>query len=113
VVITLGERGLMIFEAEGEPVTARWKELPVHEIKRRLRSEYLPSFAGTIVDPMGAGDAMLATIAGCLAAGARIMEAAFLGNCASAVECRKMGNSPVTRDELLEVAQSQFRSEAA
>jgi rfaE bifunctional protein kinase chain/domain/rfaE bifunctional protein nucleotidyltransferase chain/domain len=114
VIITLAARGLMIFDTEGKPMVGdEWKHLPVHEIKRRLRSEYLPSFASTVVDAMGAGDAMLATLAGCLAAGAGIMEAAFLGNCASAVECRKMGNSPVTRDELLEVVRSQLQAGAA
>jgi rfaE bifunctional protein kinase chain/domain/rfaE bifunctional protein nucleotidyltransferase chain/domain len=108
VVITLGERGLMIFEAEGEPVTARWKELPVHEIKRHLRSEYLPSFAKVVVDSMGAGDAMLATISCCLATGASLMESAFIGNCSAAVECSKMGNIKVGREELLQVIDQQF-----
>jgi len=114
VIITLAARGLMIFDAEGKSLMGdEWKGLPVHEIKRHLRSEYLPSFASTVVDAMGAGDAMLATIAGCLAAGAGIMEAAFLGNCASAVECRKMGNTPVNRDELLEVVRSQLQAGSA
>jgi rfaE bifunctional protein kinase chain/domain/rfaE bifunctional protein nucleotidyltransferase chain/domain len=113
LVITLAERGLMIFDTEGGPLGEECKSLPVHEIKKRLRAEYLPSFASATLDPMGAGDAMLATIACCLAAGASIMEAAFLGNCAASVECRKMGNIPVAREELLAVAHSHFRQDSA
>ena len=109
-IVTLAERGLMIFDAEGAPLGDDCKNLSVHAIKQRLRNEYLPSFAAGIVDPMGAGDAMLATVACALATGANIMEAAFIGNCASAVECRKMGNVPVTSDELLAVVHSQLQS---
>jgi rfaE bifunctional protein kinase chain/domain len=103
MIITLAERGLMVFVPEDGPLGEDCRTLSLHEIKKRLTTEYLPSFAAAVVDPMGAGDAMLATISVCLASGANVLESAFLGNCAAAVECRKMGNVPVRREEILEI----------
>jgi len=109
LVITLADRGMMVFDTQGKPLGPESRTLSVHEIKQVLPpAEYLPSFATFVADPLGAGDAMLATIACCLAAGSTIMESAYLGNCAAAVECRKMGNVPVRREELLEIVQPQF-----
>jgi bifunctional ADP-heptose synthase (sugar kinase/adenylyltransferase) len=62
---------------------------------------------------MGAGDAMLATTACALAAGCSIMQATYLGNCGAAVECSKVGNIPLGKDELLAVARSQFQDVTA
>ncbi|MCG3149451.1 MAG: Bifunctional protein HldE [Verrucomicrobiae bacterium] len=109
LIITMAERGMMIFDTRGKP----WGEIAVsphlHEIKKRLTIEYLPSFATWVADPMGAGDALGAGMAVCLAAGATLMEAAFIANCAAAAETRKMGNVPVSRDELLELVRTKFR----
>ena len=112
LVITLAERGLMIFDTNNNPMGEECRLLPLHEIKQRLQPDYLPSFANLVADPMGAGDAMLATISCCLAAGAKVCEAVFLGNCASAVACRKMGNVPVRREEILEILNAQIGSAA-
>ncbi len=101
LLITLGERGLMLFftgdKVDGEEI----RSLPPHEMKNLLKSEYLPSFAKTVSDPMGAGDAMLAAISCCLAAGTSIMEATYLGNCVAGVKVSKMGNVPVSKSELM------------
>lgn len=108
LIITMAERGMMILDTRGKP----WSEIAIsphlHEIKKGLVIEYLPSFASYISDSMGAGDALCAGISACLAAGATLMEAAFIGNCAAAVECRKMGNVPLNHDELLSIVHSQF-----
>ena len=109
LLITLAERGLMIFDTCGKP----WSEISaphLHEIKSRLVIEYLPSFATWVADEMGAGDALCATMATCLAAGATIMEAAYIGNCSAAAETSKVGNIPVSRAEVLEIVRSQFQS---
>ena len=108
LLITMAERGLMVFEPEGGPFNKESRSLPLHEIKQRLTTEYLPPFATVTVDPMGAGDAMLAAMSCALAAGATVMESAFLGNCAAGVEVGKMGNVPVGRKEFLEVVTSQI-----
>jgi rfaE bifunctional protein kinase chain/domain/rfaE bifunctional protein nucleotidyltransferase chain/domain len=108
LIITLGERGLMIFDTSGSPLGEECKSLPLYEIKKRMQPEYLPSFATFVTDAMGAGDALLATISCCLAAGAGMLESAFLANCAAAVECRKMGNTEVRREEILEILDTQL-----
>ena len=107
--ITMAERGLMIFDTRGKP----WSEIAasqLHEIKGKLIIEYLPSVADFIADEMGAGDALGATAVTCLAAGASLMEAAYLGNCSAAAEIRKVGNIPITRADLLEIVHSHFES---
>jgi len=106
----LAERGLMIFDTAGQPFGEECKSLPLYEIKKRLQPEYLPSFATFVADAMGAGDAMLATISCCLAAGADVLESALLGNLAAAVECRKLGNVPVRREEILTAIDEQLNS---
>lgn len=108
LIVTLAERGLMIFDTNGNPMGEECRLLPLHEIKKRFQPDYLPSFANLVADPMGAGDAMLATISCCLAAGANVCESVFLGNCAAAVECRKMGNIPVRREEILAILNAQI-----
>jgi rfaE bifunctional protein kinase chain/domain/rfaE bifunctional protein nucleotidyltransferase chain/domain len=108
LLITLADRGVMIFDTEGRPLKDVARELHLHEIKRRLAIEYLPSFATFVADSMGAGDAMLATIVSCLAADGDIMESVYLGNCAAAVEVRKMGNVPVNKQELLDSLHDQM-----
>lgn len=112
LIITMAERGLMVFEPEGGPLGKEAESLPLHEIKKGLATEYLPSFARAIADPMGAGDALLATLTCCLAAGTSIMEAALIGNCAAAVEVSKLGNVPLNRDELFAVLDSLLPGEA-
>lgn len=112
LVITLAERGLMIFDTNNNPMGEECRLLPLHEIKKRLQPDYLPSFANLVADPMGAGDAMLATVSCCLAAGANVCESVFVGNCAAAVACRKMGNVPVRREEIIEILNAQIGSAA-
>src|SRR5207302_11510797 len=67
----------------------------------RLRSEYLPALAGQAVDPLGCGDALLATATLALAAGGSLHAAAFLGSVAAALEAQKLGNQPVSTEQLL------------
>jgi rfaE bifunctional protein kinase chain/domain len=110
LVLTLGARGLMILDTEGHD----WEDIAVppqmHAIKKKLLIEYLPAFGGNVIDAMGAGDAMLSAFTAALSAGASIMEAAYLGNCASAIEIGHMGNIPVAARDLLEAVQFQLGS---
>jgi rfaE bifunctional protein kinase chain/domain/rfaE bifunctional protein nucleotidyltransferase chain/domain len=108
LLITLAERGVMIFEVKDRPLDVEARTIPPHELKKLMWTEYLPSFARYATDPMGAGDAMLAATACALASGASVMQAAFVGNCCAAVECGKVGNVPVSRADLLEVARQQL-----
>lgn len=87
LVITLGKRGVVLFE-------------PPREGESRLRNDYLPSFARQPVDPVGAGDVFLATSALSCLAGGSLPLAAYLGSCCSALHIGRLGNEPVDRLDL-------------
>jgi bifunctional ADP-heptose synthase (sugar kinase/adenylyltransferase) len=70
----------------------------------RLLSEYLPALSPMAIDPLGCGDALLATASLTLAAGGTLQQAAYLGAAAAAIEVRQMGNRPVGADELATAA---------
>jgi rfaE bifunctional protein kinase chain/domain/rfaE bifunctional protein nucleotidyltransferase chain/domain len=88
-IITLGKQGLVTFER--------------NERSRadRLASEYVPALASAAVDPLGCGDALLATASLMLAAGGSLQAAAFVGSVAAALEAQSIGNRPIETDQLL------------
>ncbi|MCH7814001.1 MAG: adenylyltransferase/cytidyltransferase family protein [Planctomycetes bacterium] len=91
--VTLGKRGLVVFDRPGQDASQQsWGE--------RLRSEHFPSFADRAVDRLGCGDALLAASTLCLAAGANLIHAAYLGNAAAAIEIGYLGNLPVAAGAL-------------
>ncbi len=60
----------------------------------------VPALASTAVDPVGAGDALLAYATLGLLASGRIVTAAWLGSVAAAIACSRRGNAPVTAAEV-------------
>jgi len=82
VLITRGERGMMLLEGGGRPV-------------------YVPTVAREVFDVTGAGDTVIATLAAALAAGASLEEAAGLANHAAGVVVGKVGTATATPEELL------------
>ncbi len=93
-LITLGKQGLVAFDhVVPMSVDGAWE--------RRLRSAYLPSLAGRVVDPLGCGDALLAVASMTLAVEGSLQAAAYLGSLAAAVAADRLGNHPVTADQLL------------
>ena len=103
-IITLGKQGLVTFRP------------PAHEPANqpgRLASEYLPALSGYVVDPLGCGDALLATASLTLAAGGSLEMAAYLGALAAAVEIRQLGNQAVTSEKLAEGIHPRGAAEAA
>ncbi len=88
-IVTLGKQGLVTFDRDPADETGR------------LRSEYVPALAGRAIDPLGCGDALLATATLALAAGGSLQAAAYLGSVAAAVEVQHLGNHPVSADDLL------------
>lgn len=108
MVVTLGGRGMMVIERGALSAEEIAKIEHLHELKSRLTIEYLPALSRIPIDAMGAGDAALATLACALSAGASILEGAFLGNCAGAVEVGFMGNVPVRRHELVEALREEL-----
>jgi len=82
VLITRGERGMMLLEEGGEPT-------------------YVPTAAREVYDVTGAGDTVIATLAASLAAGAALVEAAMLANHAAGLVVGKVGTATATAEELL------------
>ena len=61
----------------------------------------VPAFTDTIVDRVGAGDALFAVISPCLAMGMDLSTALFVGNVAAAIKIQTVGNkTPITWDDL-------------
>lgn len=83
VLITRGDRGMVLFERDNEPV----------KVQTAAREVY---------DVTGAGDTVVATLAAALAAGASMTEAALLANHAAGVVVGKLGTATATMDEVLE-----------
>ncbi len=91
--ITLEKRGLVVFERRSQDRSSP-------EWTGRLKSEQLPSFADHAVDRLGCGDALLAISTLSLTAGDSLMQAAYLGSAAAALEVSMLGNHPVELDRL-------------
>jgi rfaE bifunctional protein kinase chain/domain/rfaE bifunctional protein nucleotidyltransferase chain/domain len=93
-MITLGKQGLLVFDQHRpRGVDESWE--------RKLRSEYLPALANHAVDPLGCGDALLSAASLALAAGGSVQAAGFLGSIAAALEARRVGNQPITSEDLI------------
>jgi len=83
VLITRGDRGMVLFEKDNPPV----------KVKTAARE---------VFDVTGAGDTVIATLALALAAGASMTEAALLANQAAGIVVGKLGTATATKDEVLD-----------
>jgi D-beta-D-heptose 7-phosphate kinase/D-beta-D-heptose 1-phosphate adenosyltransferase len=81
LLVTLGERGMLLLPADREAL-------------------HLPTRAREVYDVTGAGDTVIATLAGALAAGAELAEACALANCAAGLAVGKLGTATVSAQEL-------------
>jgi D-beta-D-heptose 7-phosphate kinase/D-beta-D-heptose 1-phosphate adenosyltransferase len=82
VLITRGDRGIMLLEGENDPV-------------------FVATAAREVYDVTGAGDTVIATLAAALGAGATMLEAANLANHAAGIVVGKVGTATANADELL------------
>jgi D-beta-D-heptose 7-phosphate kinase/D-beta-D-heptose 1-phosphate adenosyltransferase len=82
VLITRGDRGMMLLESDGKPA-------------------YVETAAREVYDVTGAGDTVIAALAGALSAGATMLEAASFANHAAGVVVGKVGTATASADELL------------
>ena len=83
VLITRGDRGMMLLEASGTPV-------------------YVETAAREVYDVTGAGDTVIAALAAVLACGATMIEAAAFANHAAGIVVAKVGTATATAEELIE-----------
>jgi len=82
VLITRGDRGMMLLEAGDKAV-------------------FVETAAREVYDVTGAGDTVIAALAGGLASGATMLEAATLANHAAGIVVGKVGTATASADELL------------
>jgi D-beta-D-heptose 7-phosphate kinase/D-beta-D-heptose 1-phosphate adenosyltransferase len=82
VLITRGDRGIMLLEGDNDPV-------------------YVETAAREVYDVTGAGDTVIATLAAALAAGATMLEAAVLANHSAGIVVGKVGTATTSAAELL------------
>lgn len=82
VLITRGERGMMLLESYHEPV-------------------YVETVAREVYDVTGAGDTVIATLAVALSAKASMLEAAILANHAAGIVVGKVGTATASAEELI------------
>ena len=83
VLITRGDRGMVLFEKDNEPVNVE-------------------TTAREVYDVTGAGDTVIATLAAALAGGGSLIEAALLANYAAGIVVGKLGTATATMDEVLD-----------
>jgi D-beta-D-heptose 7-phosphate kinase/D-beta-D-heptose 1-phosphate adenosyltransferase len=83
VLITRGDRGMMLVEGDHDPV-------------------FVETAAREVYDVTGAGDTVIATLAAALAAGASMTEAAVLANHAAGIVVGKLGTATATANEVLD-----------
>jgi rfaE bifunctional protein kinase chain/domain len=82
VLLTLGDKGMMLFESNGN----------IHHVDTKAR---------LVSDVSGAGDTVIATLAACKTGGANMTEAATIANIAAGYVCGKPGIVSVTKDDIL------------
>lgn len=82
VLITRGDRGMMLIESDREPIV-------------------VDTAAREVYDVTGAGDTVIATLAASLAAGATMTEAAVLANYAAGIVVGKLGTATASAEEVL------------
>lgn len=96
VLLTLGGDGLIAFDRLPEPPA----EAAADPYRSRLRGQHIPALSGHPVDPLGCGDALLATATLARATGASLLAAGFLGSLAAACEAQRLGNIPIGAADL-------------
>ncbi|MEW5984306.1 MAG: PfkB family carbohydrate kinase [Acidobacteriota bacterium] len=87
LILKMGERGMMTYRA------------PSHDVRAFFQ---IDAFASRAVDPMGAGDALLAYATLALVATDHAVVASILASMAAAVACEHEGNTPVTPEQVLD-----------
>ena len=87
LLITRGEHGMSLFEA--------MDDAPV-------KVTHIPTVAREVFDVTGAGDTVVAAFTLALAAGASMLDAAQIANCAAGIVVGEIGTASVTPKELME-----------
>ena len=84
-LVKLGEEGVLLRFRDGSD----WK------------TDQIPALNSAPQDVAGAGDCMLVASSLALTVGANMWEAGLLGSLAAAIQVGRVGNTPITQDEIL------------
>lgn len=85
LILKLGEKGILVYR----------------NVKENPKNFFLiDSFVEDLVDPLGAGDAMLAATSLAFKCSNNILISAILGSLGAAVACEKEGNIPISVEEI-------------
>ena len=84
LLITLGEKGMVVFEKK----------------QGKIRSNIIPAVAKEVYDVSGAGDTALATFTAAIVAGADPISATIIANHAAGIVVGKLGTATCSRNEL-------------
>ncbi|MFQ5428865.1 MAG: adenylyltransferase/cytidyltransferase family protein [Phycisphaerae bacterium] len=95
MLVTLGKRGLVTFNRPSED-----RDSP--DWRGRLLSEYIPTFADRVVDRLGCGEALMTAASLACARGAGLMQGAYLGALAAAVQITAPGPAAVSVSRIRE-----------
>jgi rfaE bifunctional protein kinase chain/domain len=87
LLVTLGAEGLLVHARPDKG--------------NEYATDNLPAFNRAPKDPAGAGDSLLTCASMSLVAGANIWQSAYLGSVAAACQVGRVGNSPLSADELI------------
>ena len=82
LIITRGEKGLVIFTQKGERIT-------------------IPTFAQEVFDVSGAGDTVISTLTLGLCSGVEIEKAAIIANHSAGAVCGKVGIEPAYPEDII------------
>jgi len=93
-LVTMGADGLIAFDRLSGPHDES------NPLAQRLRGEHVPAMCAHALDPLGCGDALLATATLALCAGGSLLAGAFLGSLAAGCEAQRLGNVPVSAADL-------------
>ena len=83
LLITLGERGMILFEPDKPGVQIPTRAVKVHDVS-------------------GAGDTVIASMAVAMTSGSEVLEAATIANHAAGIVCGEVGIVPIDRDRLFQ-----------
>jgi rfaE bifunctional protein kinase chain/domain len=84
-IVKLGEQGVLLHARKG----------------KTFETDQIPALNSAPQDVAGAGDCMLAASSLALTVGANMWEAGLLGSLAAAIQVGRVGNTPITQDEIL------------
>ena len=84
-IVKLGEQGVLLHARKG----------------KLFETDQIPALNSAPQDVAGAGDCMLVASSLALTVGANMWEAGLLGSLAAAIQVGRVGNTPITQDEIL------------